>query len=94
MDSHQNKIYVIIGDGECNEGSIWESALAAPNLGLDNLFVILDKNNLQQTGSTDDIMKTDNLKEKWLSFSKSGRLFNTNFWCNFRIYFPKRISDT
>lgn len=64
----KNKIYVIIGDGECNEGSIWESALAAPNLGLDNLFVILDKNNLQQTGSTDDIMKTDNLKEKWLSF--------------------------
>ena len=42
--------------------------MAAPNLGLDNLFVILDKNNLQQTGSTDDIMKTDNLKEKWLSF--------------------------
>ena len=64
----QKKIYVIIGDGECNEGSIWEGALAAPNLGLDNLFVILDKNNLQQTGTTNDIMKNENLKEKWLSF--------------------------
>ena len=64
----QKKVYVIIGDGECNEGSIWEGALAAPNLGLDNLFVILDKNNLQQTGTTNEIMKNENLKEKWLSF--------------------------
>ena len=63
-----NKTYVIVGDGECNEGSIWEGALAAPNFKLDNLYVIIDKNNLQQTGSTNDIMKTENLREKWLSF--------------------------
>ena len=43
-------------------------ALAAPNLGLDNLFVVIDKNNLQQTGTTNEIMKNENLKEKWLSF--------------------------
>ena len=63
-----NKTYVIVGDGECNEGSIWEGALAAPNFQLDNLFVIVDKNNLQQTGSTSEIMKTESLKDKWLSF--------------------------
>jgi len=63
-----NKTYVIIGDGECNEGSIWEGALAAPSLKLDNLFVFIDKNNFQQTGSTDEILKTKSLKEKWLSF--------------------------
>ena len=63
-----NFVYVIIGDGECNEGSIWESALAAPNLKLNNLVVILDKNNFQQTGSTENIMKSDNFKEKWSSF--------------------------
>tara|TARA_X000001036_G_scaffold413712_1_gene428256 strand:- start:6249 stop:7094 length:846 start_codon:yes stop_codon:yes gene_type:complete len=63
-----NKTYVIVGDGECNEGSIWEGALAAPNFKLDNLFVIVDKNNLQQTGSTNEIMNTENLKDKWLSF--------------------------
>ena len=63
-----NKTYVIVGDGECNEGSIWEGALAAPNLKLDNLFVIIDKNNLQQTGTTNEIMKSENLKDKWLSF--------------------------
>ena len=44
-------VYVIVGDGECNEGSIWEGAMAAPNFNLDNLYVIIDKNNFQQTGS-------------------------------------------
>ena len=63
-----NKIYVIVGDGECNEGSIWESALSAPNLRLDNLFVIIDKNDFQQTGSTKEIMNTSSLVKKWESF--------------------------
>jgi len=60
--------YVIVGDGECNEGSVWEAAMAAPNFKLDNLYVIVDKNNFQQTGSNQEIMNTDSLKEKWKSF--------------------------
>tara|TARA_Y100000590_G_scaffold139891_1_gene160309 strand:- start:1468 stop:2301 length:834 start_codon:yes stop_codon:yes gene_type:complete len=62
------KVYVIVGDGECNEGSVWEAAMAAPNFNLDNLYVIVDKNNFQQTGSNKDIMNVDNLKDKWKSF--------------------------
>ena len=62
------KVYVIIGDGECNEGSIWESAMAAPNFNLDNMIVIIDKNNFQQTGTNDEIMKNDYLKLKWENF--------------------------
>ena len=62
------KVYVIIGDGENNEGSIWESAISAPNLNLDNLFVIIDKNNFQQTGTVKEIMNTDSLGNKWESF--------------------------
>ena len=62
------KVYVIIGDGECNEGSIWESAMAAPNFGLENVVVILDKNNFQQTGSNNEIMKNEFLKKKWENF--------------------------
>jgi transketolase len=62
------KTYVIVGDGECNEGSVWESAMAAPNLNLENLYVIIDKNNFQQTGSNKEIMNTENLKKKWDSF--------------------------
>ena len=62
------KVYVIIGDGECNEGSIWEAAMAAPNFKLNNLYVIIDKNNFQQTGSNKEIMDVENLKDKWSSF--------------------------
>ena len=61
-------VYVIVGDGECNEGSIWEGAMAAPNFNLDNLYVIIDKNNFQQTGSNKEIMNVANLKDKWSSF--------------------------
>jgi transketolase len=61
-------VYVIVGDGECNEGSVWEAAMAAPNFKLNNLYVIIDKNNFQQTGSNKDIMNVENLKDKWSSF--------------------------
>ena len=61
-------VYVVVGDGECDEGSIWESAMAAPNFKLDNLYVIIDKNNFQQTGSNKEIMNVENLKDKWSSF--------------------------
>jgi len=61
-------VYVIVGDGECNEGSVWEGAMAAPNFNLDNLYVIIDKNNFQQTGSNKEIMDVGNLKDKWSSF--------------------------
>lgn len=63
-----NKIYVIIGDGECNEGSLWESAMLAPNLNLDNIVVILDSNGFQQTGSTNEILKNENIDDKFNSF--------------------------
>ena len=61
-------VYVVLGDGECNEGSVWEAAMAAPNFKLNNLYAIIDKNNFQQTGSNKDIMDNPNLKEKWSSF--------------------------
>ena len=58
----------MIGDGECNEGSIWEAAMAATHFKLDNLNVIIDNNNFQQTGSNDEIMSLSSLKNKWSSF--------------------------
>jgi len=61
-------VYVVIGDGECNEGSVWEAAMAAPNFKLDNLYAIIDKNNYQQTGSNREIMNVESLKDKWSSF--------------------------
>lgn len=61
-------IFVVMGDGECNEGSVWEAALAAPQFKLDNLFAIVDRNNFQQTGSNAEIMSVRDLESKWESF--------------------------
>ncbi len=60
--------YVVLGDGECNEGSIWESILCASHFKLDNLFVIVDRNNFQQTGKNSSIMNLKNLPGKFRSF--------------------------
>ena len=64
----KNNVYVILGDGECNEGSVWEASMAASNFNLNNLYAIIDKNNFQQTGSNKDIMDTADLLKKWSSF--------------------------
>lgn len=64
-----SKIYTIIGDGECNEGSVWEVAMSAPKFKLDNFVVIVDRNNYQQTGSSNDILNLNSLTSKWKSFN-------------------------
>lgn len=64
----KNKIFVLLGDGECNEGSNWEAFMSAPKYKLDNLFLILDRNNLQQTGSSKDIMDIGDMSEKLRNF--------------------------
>lgn len=62
------KTYVLLGDGECNEGSIWEAAMAANQYKLNNLIAIIDKNNFQLDGSSLNIMNMDDITEKWESF--------------------------
>ena len=61
-------VYVLMGDGECNEGSVWEAAMAAAHYQLNNLIGIVDKNNFQQTGSNIEIMSVGDLASKWKSF--------------------------
>jgi transketolase len=63
-----NKVYVLMGDGECNEGSVWEAAISGPNFNLKNLTTIIDRNNFQQTGSGDEIMSLKDIANKWESF--------------------------
>ena len=62
------KIYVLIGDGECQEGTTWESALIASHYKLNNLVVIVDNNKLQALDNIDKIVSLGNLKEKFESF--------------------------
>ncbi len=65
IDSHT---YVMLGDGECQEGSVWEGALSAPTLGLDNLTVIVDHNKLQAMDELEKIVHLAPLGEKWKAF--------------------------
>lgn len=64
----RHKIYILLGDGECDEGSNWEAFMAATHFGLDNLTVILDKNQLQYDGPTDEIMNLGDFSKKMKSF--------------------------
>src|SRR5918998_462843 len=69
LDNKENRIYTLIGDGESNEGQIWEAAMAAPKFRLDNLVAILDRNRIQQDGFTEDIMPLDPMRDKWSAFN-------------------------
>lgn len=64
----QRKVYVIVGDGECQEGSIWEACSLAAKHQLGNLVVIVDNNRIQSDGFSKDICGYDNLEEKFTAF--------------------------
>lgn len=68
MDNTEKNIYVLLGDGELNEGAIWEAAMSASHYKLDNLIAIVDRNGLQSDGSTEEIMALEPLAKKWEAF--------------------------
>lgn len=69
MDGYDNtRIYVIIGDGEQDEGQVWEAAMAAAHFKLDNLVAIADRNRYQNDGATEDGMALEPLADKWRAF--------------------------
>jgi len=69
LDNKENNVYVLLGDGETNEGQVWEAAMTAPKFKLDNLVAILDRNKIQQDGFTEDIMPLDPVRDKWVAFN-------------------------
>lgn len=68
LDKNDNKVYLIIGDGESQEGQIWEGAMAASHYKLKNLIAFTDYNKMQIDGYTSDVMNLDDLDAKWVSF--------------------------
>lgn len=68
MDKKDYRVYVVMGDGELAEGSVWEGAMAAHQYKLDNLCAIVDRNRLQISGNTEDVMGEDDLHERFRSF--------------------------
>ena len=63
-----NRVFVVMGDGECNEGAVWEAALSAGNHKLDNLVVMVDYNKQQSYGTTAEVMDLEPFADKWKAF--------------------------
>ncbi len=76
MDGSDAHVYVIMGDGELAEGSNWEAAAASSHYGLDNLLVFVDRNTLQISGRTVDVMSYEPLGSRWEAFGWSVREIN------------------
>ncbi len=68
LNAQSYRVYALLGDGECDEGQVWEAAMAASHFKIDNLTTIVDKNELQLDGWTKDIMDHTPLNKKWESF--------------------------
>lgn len=68
LDRKDYRVYVLIGDGEADEGQVWEAAMSASHMKIDNLTAILDSNAQQQDGWVKDIMNHEPLPEKWRAF--------------------------
>lgn len=76
MDQQPWRTYVMMGDGEQGEGSIYEAAMAANRYHLDNLVAIIDRNHLQISGNTEDVMPIDNIQNRWTAFGWDVILMN------------------
>lgn len=69
INNRNNYVYVLLGDGETNEGQVWEAAMTAPKYKLDKLIAFLDRNSIQQDGFTEDVMPLNPVRDKWLAFN-------------------------
>jgi len=69
LEGSDARVYVMLGDGELNEGQVWEAAMAAAKFGLDNLIAIIDYNNLQLDGYCHEVMPIEPLAAKWRAFN-------------------------
>lgn len=68
MDHRSYRVYTVMGDGELAEGSVWEGAMSAANYRLDNLCAVVDRNHLQISGNTEDVMRQEDLAARWRAF--------------------------
>jgi len=68
LDKKDYRVYVMLGDGELDEGNVWEAVMSAAHYKLDNLTAIIDRNKFQVDGPTEEIMAVDPLPDKWMAF--------------------------
>src|SRR4029077_12716867 len=68
LDGYDSRVYVLTGDGEIDEGQVWEGAMAAHKFKLDNLVAIVDQNSYQQTGPTKEVLVLRPIAPRWEAF--------------------------
>lgn len=73
IQGRKSRVFVVMSDGECNEGSVWEAAMFTPAQRLDQIVVIVDYNGWQATGKSDEVMALSSLSEKWAAFGWSAK---------------------
>ncbi len=78
LDGYDSRVYVMMGDGEMDEGQVWEAAMSAKKFQLDHLVGIVDQNGYQQTGSTAEVLDLKPLAPRWEAFGWAAREINGN----------------
>ena len=78
MDSLSSRVFVLMGDGEIHEGTVWEAAMGAAHFGLENLIAIVDYNKCTMDGPIDSVMSLEPIEEKWRSFGWGVRRIDGN----------------
>ena len=68
LDGRPSRAFVLLGDGECDEGQVWEAAMSASHYGLDNLVALVDRNGIQNDRWTHEVMELEPLADKWRGF--------------------------
>jgi len=89
LDQAPYRVYAVMGDGELAEGSVWEAAMAGSQYGLDNLCAVIDRNRLQISGSTEEVMHHDSQIERWTSFGWNAMEAEGNHTASLKAAFAK-----
>jgi transketolase len=78
LDGYDSRVYVMLGDGEIDEGQVWEAAMSAHKFKLDHLVAIVDRNGYQQTGATSEVLDLSPIAPKWEAFGWHAQEINGN----------------
>ncbi len=92
-DGKQNRVYVVLGDGECNEGSVWEAAMFANHNGLDNLVAIVDHNKMQSMDFCEKTLQLSDFAAKWQAFGWNVIDINGNDHNELKAAFNKKFDN-
>lgn len=92
-DNKKNRVFVVLGDGECNEGSVWEAALFANHFRLNNLVAVVDHNHMQSLDFNENTLEIENFSDKWKAFGWHVIEINGNDHNELKMAFKKTLEN-